>query len=109
MFNQTFDMTKYARLIWFFAALLCCSFSASSATYYSFTNAFINGTNGLTFTNPVCIASAPGETNRLFIVERKGRIVAITNLAAPNRTMFMDISARVTNAVDSSTSGEEGP
>ena len=47
------------------------------------------------FTNPVCIVSAPDETNRLFIVEKKGLIVVITNLAAPTRSTFMDISAQV--------------
>lgn len=50
---------------------------------------------GLTFTNPVCIATPPGETNRLFIIEKRGRIVVITNLAAPTRTVFMDITDRV--------------
>ncbi|MFO1475943.1 MAG: PQQ-dependent sugar dehydrogenase, partial [Verrucomicrobiota bacterium] len=55
------------------------------------TNAF----PGLTFLNPVAIATPPGETNRLFIVEKHGRIVVITNLAKPARTIFMDISARV--------------
>lgn len=47
------------------------------------------------FTNPVAIACPPGETNRLFVVERAGRIVVITNLAAPTRTVFMNIQSRV--------------
>src|SRR5262245_44566148 len=34
---------------------------------------------GLVFSNPVVIANPPDETNRLFIVEKKGRIVVITN------------------------------
>src|SRR5580765_53905 len=59
---------------------------------YTSNNAF--GT--MTFTAPVAIVSAPGETNRLFIVEQPGRIVVITNLANPTRTVFMDISSRVT-------------
>jgi glucose/arabinose dehydrogenase/mono/diheme cytochrome c family protein len=46
--------------------------------------------------NPVCITSPPGETNRLFILERGigdniGKIVVITNLAAPTRTVFMTL------------------
>jgi hypothetical protein len=58
---------------------------------YTSTNAF--GT--MTFTNPVAIVSPPGETNRLFILEKRGRIIAITNLAAPTRTIFMDITNQV--------------
>ncbi len=54
------------------------------------------------FINPIAIAVPPGETNRLFVVERAGRIVAITNLAVPTRTVFMDIGSRV------STAGEGG-
>src|SRR3954465_16004801 len=51
---------------------------------------------------PVCIASPAGETNRLFICEHVGNIVVVTNLAAPNRTVFMNLTSRVT------LSGEAG-
>jgi glucose/arabinose dehydrogenase len=61
-----------------------------------------NAFPSVTFTAPICITSPPGETNRLFVLERAGRVVVITNLAVPNRTVFMDISSRVT------TGGEEG-
>ncbi len=71
-----------------------------------FTSANALGT--LTFTNPVAIVSAPGETNRLFIVEKKGRVVVITNLALPTRSIFMDISSRVTSMADTMVGGEEG-
>ncbi len=54
---------------------------------YTVTNAF----TGLTFSEPVCIASPPGETNRLFILEKGGSIVVITNLASPNRRVFMSL------------------
>jgi glucose/arabinose dehydrogenase len=54
------------------------------------------------FSAPVCIASPPGETNRLFICEHVGNIIVVTNLAAPNRTVFMNLSSRVT------LSGEAG-
>ena len=50
---------------------------------------------GLVFTNPVATATPPGETNRLFVVERAGHIVVITNLAAPTRTAFLNITSRV--------------
>lgn len=68
---------------------------------YALTNAF----GDLTFANPVCITAPPGEINRLFIVEQAGRVAVITNLAAPTRTVFLDISAKV---IGGSAGGEEG-
>ncbi|MGD0743875.1 MAG: PQQ-dependent sugar dehydrogenase [Verrucomicrobiota bacterium] len=65
------------------------------------TNAFPS----LVFSNPVCITSPPGETNRLFVLEKHGRITVITNLASPTRTVFMDISGRV-SVVNSDESGD---
>jgi len=59
---------------------------------YTVTNAF----GALNFFDPVCIASPPGETNRLFVVERGGTIAVITNLAAPTRSVFLNISSKVT-------------
>ncbi|MCS6771743.1 MAG: PQQ-dependent sugar dehydrogenase [Kiritimatiellae bacterium] len=64
---------------------------ATAATGYTVAVAFPS----VVFTNPIAIASPPGETNRLFVVERAGRIVVITNLAAPTRTVFMNIQSRV--------------
>jgi glucose/arabinose dehydrogenase/mono/diheme cytochrome c family protein len=61
---------------------------------------------GLTFTNAVALAVPPGETNRLFVVEKQGRIVVLTNLAAPVRTVFLDLSARVSTSL--SVSDERG-
>jgi glucose/arabinose dehydrogenase len=57
-----------------------------------------NALGSLTFSNPVCIASPPGETNRLFVIEKAGRVIVITNLASPTRTVFMDITPQVTTA-----------
>jgi glucose/arabinose dehydrogenase len=54
------------------------------------------------FTAPVCITSPPGETNRIFICEHGGTIVVVTNLAVPTRTIFMNLSPRLT------LSGEAG-
>ena len=50
---------------------------------------------GLRFTDPVAIVVPPGETNRLFVVEQAGRIAVITNLANPNRSVFLDLTARI--------------
>ncbi len=63
---------------------------------YSVTNAF----GPLNFVDPVCLASPPGETNRLFVVERGGTISVITNLAAPTRTVFLNISTKVIYPAD---------
>src|SRR6266699_557295 len=63
---------------------------------------------GLVFTNPTVIASPPDETNRLFIAEKKGRIVVITNLGAPTRTVFMDISSNVLSSPDTAINDENG-
>lgn len=74
----------------------------SAPPTFGFASANALGT--MTFTNPVCITHPPGETNRLFILEKRGRIIVITNLAAPNRTVFMDITGRV---AASDTQGDE--
>ena len=65
---------------------------------YRLTNAFGN----VAFTDPIAIVTPPGETNRIFVVEQAGRIGVITNLAAPNRTVFLDIATRIISG------GEEG-
>jgi uncharacterized repeat protein (TIGR03806 family) len=72
---------------------------------YTSSNAF----GSLVFSNAVNLASGPGETNRLFVVGKNGLIFVITNLANPTRTLFMDISARVTSTVaNSGQAGEQG-
>jgi len=79
--------------------------SAPPSFGFTHTNAF----PGLIFTNPVCVASPPGETNRLFVVGKNGVITVITNLAAPTETTFVDLTSRVTSTTaNSGTSGEQG-
>ena len=68
---------------------------------YAVTNAFGN----LTFTAPTAMASPPGETNRLFVVEQGGRVSVITNLAVPNRTVFLDVSSKILGGVPPSEQG----
>jgi uncharacterized repeat protein (TIGR03806 family) len=63
---------------------------------YTFANAFPT----LVFTNPVCLATVPGETNRLFILEKSGRIIVVTNLAAPTRSVFLDMTSRVSTTLN---------
>ena len=98
-------MLKFSRCILVLACLSgAASLSRAAGTAVILTNAF----PGLAFTNPVCLASPPGETNRLFILEKRGRVIIITNLAAPSRTIFMDITNEVTSAADTNIGGEEG-
>ena len=68
---------------------------------FAVTNAFGN----LAFTAPVAITSPPDEINRLFIVEQGGRVSVITNLAAPNRTVFLDISSKIIGGVPANEQG----
>jgi len=47
-----------------------------------------------TFRHPVCIVSPPGEKNRIFIVEKEGRIQVVSNLdSEPKKQVFLDVRA----------------
>lgn len=59
----------------------------------------------MVFKEPVGFAVPPGETNRLFVLEKPGRIITVTNLAKPNRTVFLDISDRVFHEQESGLLG----
>ena len=61
----------------------------------SFGFALENAFGNLTFNSPAALRTPPGETNRIFVVELGGRIWTITNLAAPNKTLFLDLSKKV--------------
>lgn len=65
---------------------------------YSLEDAF----PGVVFDGIVGFASPPGETNRLFVVERGGSIHVINNLGNPTKTLFLDLTAQV------DSSGEGG-
>ncbi len=49
----------------------------------------------LKFNQPVGIVAPPGETNRLFILEKPGRIMVIPDLAHPSAGTFLDLRAAV--------------
>ncbi len=74
------------------------------ATTYSTTRAFPS----LAFSQPVALVTPPGESRRLFVVEKTGRIYGIPDVtaAAPSRTLFLDLGSRV--AVSSSFNDERG-
>jgi glucose/arabinose dehydrogenase len=54
---------------------------------YGLTNLF----PGVNFVQPVAIATPPGETNSLYIVERLGRIIVIPDLTKPEPKVFLDL------------------
>lgn len=70
-----------------------------------------NALGTLTFNAPIAIASPPGETNRLFVVERGGTIQVVNNLnTTPTKQTFLDLNAvlSATGGGTLSTSGEQG-
>ncbi len=50
---------------------------------------------GIVFDGIVAFASPPGETNRLFVVEKGGSIHVINNLSNPTKTLFLDLTDRI--------------
>ncbi len=63
------------------------------ATNYTTVRAFAP----LSFDLPVAAVTPPGETRRLFVVEKSGRIWIIPDVTAavPTRTLFLDLSTRI--------------
>ena len=49
----------------------------------------------LKFDHPVGIVAAPGDANRLFVIEKPGRIRVISDLAHPASRTFLDLRRRV--------------
>ena len=74
------------------------------ATGYQLVDAF----PGLTFEDALAIATPPGRTNQLFVVERRGRIAYVPdiNAANPTREVFLDITSQV--SFDNTVEGERG-
>jgi glucose/arabinose dehydrogenase/mono/diheme cytochrome c family protein len=50
---------------------------------------------GITFLEPTQVVFAPGETGRVFVVEREGRVAVVPDKSKPVRQIFLDLSARV--------------
>lgn len=57
---------------------------------------------GLRFSQPLAIGSAPGENQRLFVVEKTGAIQIVTRLdqAEPSRQLFLDLLERPEGKLD---------
>ena len=58
------------------------------AIQYRTENAF----PGLSFIQPVSIVTPPGETNRLFVLEKAGRIQVVPDLSNPQVSEFLDLT-----------------
>ncbi|CAN5845682.1 hypothetical protein BH11VER1_BH11VER1_23390 [soil metagenome] len=81
--------------------------SAPPSTTFQLVNAF----PGVTTASPTCIASAPGDTKRLFILEKGGQLKTIPDVTAttPTSTTFLNLSALLTSRGESiSTNSEQG-
>ena len=79
--------------------------STPPATAYQLINPFPS----LSFSQPLCLRTPPGETNRLFICEKTGLLRVIPNLAAPTASTFLDLPALLTSRGEAlSTSSEQG-
>lgn len=59
----------------------------------------------LGFSSPTALAAPPGETNRLFVCERAGRILVITNLARPDLNVFLDMTGLVNGTQNTGEGG----
>ncbi len=70
---------------------------------------------GLTFTQPICIATIPGNSNRLFVCERIAKIKHVPDVTAttPTQNVFLDLQAVVAGrtpaeAITGGGDGEHG-
>ncbi|MEK7950294.1 PQQ-dependent sugar dehydrogenase [Luteolibacter soli] len=67
----------------------------------------------LTFTEPVCLVSPPGDNKRLFVVEQGGKIYVIPDvtLASPTKVLFLDLvgllDARANEVLRTGNTGSE--
>jgi uncharacterized repeat protein (TIGR03806 family) len=79
--------------------------STPPATAYQLVNAFPS----VSFTQPVCLRTPPGETNRLFVCQKGGLLRVIPNQAAPSASTFLDLPVLLTSRGEAlSTENEQG-
>jgi len=59
------------------------------ATFYQLADAL----PGVTFSEPICLATPPGETDRLFVCERMAKIQVVPDVTAgtPTKQLFLDL------------------
>jgi len=70
--------------------------SHAASTGYQLVNAF----GSLTFTSPLCLSTPPGETNRIFVLEKGGLIQVVTNISSrtPQKTVYMNLQSNLSTA-----------
>src|SRR5258708_33248973 len=80
--------------------LLACGLHGASIAGYELVNAF--GLN--TFSQPLCLRTPPGESNRVFVLEKGGLIQVVTNIGATNpvKSVYLSLQANL------STGSEQG-
>ncbi|MEO7098706.1 MAG: LamG-like jellyroll fold domain-containing protein, partial [Luteolibacter sp.] len=81
--------------------------STPPPTVYEIVDAF----GALAFTDPVCLTTPPGETQRLFVCQKGGLLRMIPNVlaGAPTASTFLDLAGLLTSRSESiSTNGEQG-
>jgi glucose/arabinose dehydrogenase len=67
-----------------------------------------NALGSLSFNSPIFTATIPGDTTRLFVIERGGTVQLVTNLTGtPTKSLFLNL-ANVTGVSGLTTSGENG-
>lgn len=68
-----------------------------------------NALGTLTFTNPMCTANAPGETDRLFVAERTGTIQCVSSLSTmPVKTTYFSLTTLLSPGQVLVSNGENG-
>ena len=82
------------------------------ATALGLVNAFPlpnDSTGGLDFQNPVCLASPPGDTKRLFVCQKGGLLQMVPDVTAgtPTFSTFLDLPAVLTARGESIETGSE--
>lgn len=65
----------------------------------------VNAFGDVRFEKPVAVVCAPGETNRVFVVEKTGRIWAASNTPTPGRELFLDLSDRTVHSTEAGLLG----
>ncbi len=96
----TAQLTRVPNTTLFAAGALPAS---APTTGYALADAF----PGITFDYPLKAVTPPGETNRIFVIEKAGKIKVITNLASPASSVFLDLTTRASFPVYGPPPGNE--
>ncbi len=72
--------------------------------------ALVNAFGSLSFTQPVCITTPPGDTQRVFICEKTGLLKVIPDVtaASPAASVFLDLPAHLSSRGESIATGGGG-